>query len=101
MLRAWRDEKEAKAIDKLFGSACCSLDPRKAACWTQFDRKAVIHACRQSLELTKDELDLVILGNIQAGRSNSRLLPAEPGSTSRRTAIYSTYGGKRICPTHP
>ena len=61
--------------------------PKKSPCLAQFDRKAVISARRQSLELTKDELDLVILGNLQAGRASSHyfqwvqthLVPALPG----------------------
>ena len=36
------DEKEAKAIDQLYESVCCTLGPSKCACWTQFDRKSVI-----------------------------------------------------------
>ena len=79
---------------------CCSLVPKKAACWVPFDRKAVIHAHQQSLEVAKDELDLVILGNIQTGRSNSHLFPAQPDSptaNSRRKAIHYSYGGERVC----
>ena len=54
------DENEIQAIDIFYGSACCSLGPKKAACWTQFHRKSVITARRESLELTRSELDLLI-----------------------------------------
>ena len=98
--RSMEDEKEERVIKTMFEGMCCSLGPKKGACWTQFDRKAVIHARQQSLELAKDELDLVILGNLQAGRSSSHLFPTQPDSpttNSRRTAIHYSYGGKRIC----
>lgn len=86
------DKKEERAIERMFGSVCCSLGPKKAACWVQYDRKAVIHARQQSLELAKDELHLVILGNIQAGKSSSHLFPTHPHSptaNSRRTAFIT------------
>ena len=98
--KSMEDEKEERVNKRMFDSVCCSLSPKKGACWTQFDRKAVIHARQQSLELAKDELDLVILGNLQAGRSNSHLFPTQPDSpttNSRRTAIHYSYGGKCIC----
>ena len=93
------DENEIQAIDIFYGSACCSLGPKKAACWTQFHRKSVITARRESLELTRSELDLVILANIQAGRGSPALFPDSGSSTSSRTAIHYTFGGKQICRT--
>ena len=65
----------------------------------QFDCKAVIHVHPQSLKLAKNELDLVILGNLLAGRSSSHLFPTQPDSptTNSRMAIQYSYGGKRIC----
>ena len=95
------DQMEKKAIDKLFVSACCSLGPKKGACWTHFDRKAIINARRQSQELTKDELDLVVLANLQAGRASSHLFPQSEmtSSTPSRTVVNYSFGGKRICRT--
>ena len=85
-----------RCLEKFAGS----LDPRKTACWTQFDCKATINARRQSLELEKDELDLVILGNVQAGRASPDIFPTDPtssSSSSLRTVIHYSFGGKRIC----
>ena len=98
--KSMEDEKEERVIKRMFDSVCCSLGPKKGACWTQFDRKAVIHARQQSLELAKEELDLVVLRNLQAERSSSHLFPTQPDSpttNSQRTAIHYSYGGKHIC----
>ena len=95
------DQKEVEAIDKLYSSPCCSLGPKKSACWSQFNRKAVVRAHRKTLELGKDELDLVILANIQAGRASSDLFSTDEDSpgTSKRVAIQYNFGGRRICKT--
>ena len=44
------DENEIQAIDIFYGSACCSLGPKKAACWTQFHRKSVIIVTPKGLD---------------------------------------------------
>ena len=92
------DEKETEAIDKLYSSPCCSLGPNNSACWSQFNCQAVMNAHRKSLQLSKDELDLVIHGNLQAGRSSTDLFRTEYNSpsSSRRTAIKYSFGGRHI-----
>ena len=93
------DQKEVEVIDKLYSSPYCSLGPKKSACWSQFNRKAVIRAHRKRLELGKCELHLVILANIQAGRASSDFLSGDEDllGTSKRMAIQYIFGGKRIC----
>jgi hypothetical protein len=64
------DESAQKCVEAFVRSTCgCKLGPRDSPC-SSFLTKETIEKCRaDNLELGKDELDLVILAQIRAGRS--------------------------------
>ena len=76
---------------------CCSLGPKKSACWKQFQRKFLIDARRDSVQLQRQELDLVVLASLRAMRSSSEALNTEEQSSSPRSNINYCLAGKRIC----
>ena len=48
------DQEEAEAIEAFFEKEkCCSLGPKKSACWKQFQRKFLIDARRDSVQLQR------------------------------------------------
>ena len=92
------DEQESKTIDRFFKSTCCSLGPEKSTCWKQFSRAMVTNTRQKSLELSRNELDLVILANIQAGRvAEMPWQDSASNSTAKRIVINYKYSGKSIC----
>ena len=60
--------------DYFDGSPCCSLGPEKGPCWTHAGRERFLNASRQeSLDLEKEELDLVVLANLRSSRSRLKV----------------------------
>ena len=75
---------------------CCSLGTKKSACWKQFPRKFLIDARRDSLQLQRHELDLVVLGSLRAMGSTGQPFDGGDPLPSRSNISY-TLAGNRIC----
>lgn len=86
------DDQPIKKTRKFLHDGCsCALGPKGSSCSRQFSEEEVIDNLNHCLELEHDELDLVILGQIQA------FTKCESGKRNRiaRTSFY--YHSRPIC----
>ena len=84
----WPIEKAKKLLRESYG---CTLGPKGSPCSRQFPEEVVLYNLNNCLELSSDELDLVILANIQAC-TNTEII----GSKSKpRSSFY--YQSQPIC----
>ena len=76
------DEAEDARIDDFFSKTCgCKFGLNGAACSSLFTRELVVSTRMNCLEMTKVELDLVILANLEANRRPARNHPGLMSTT--------------------
>ena len=85
------DQEEEAIVHEYFGSPCCALGPDKGPCWARAGRERFLHARQESLDLEKEELDLVVLVTLCASRS----LPND--ASLAQSSIKYQYGSMLIC----
>ena len=96
------DASEVSAISKLISETCrCELGPKKIPCSTYLTKETIVQCRACYLELNHDELDLVVLGQIQAHRTTLQQSTVSKGhhnvkETFRSHANYFIHGVK-IC----
>ena len=84
------DEAEDARIDDFFSKTCgCKFGLNGAACSSLFTRELVVSTRMNCLEMTKAELDLVILANLEANR--------RPAQESSRTHVNYWFCGYKVC----
>ena len=85
------DEAEDASIDDFFRKTCsCKLGLKGAACSGLFTRDLVTSTRMNCLEMTKAELDLVILANLEANRRQAQ-------DMSPRTHVNYWFCGNKVC----
>ena len=68
-VRAEEDEVEERRIDEFISKTCeCHYGPNKVGCSVLFPRELIAATCMNCLEMTKPELDLVVIANLEANR---------------------------------
>ena len=71
-VRAEEDEVEERRIDEFISKTCeCHYGPNKAGCSVLFPRELIAATRMYCLEMTKPELDLVVIANLEANRRAS------------------------------
>ena len=91
------DEAEEQLIQQFAQDGCkCDLGPNKSPCCTTVtvDHFQSVHS--QMLELTHDELDLVVMGQVMAG-CFSRETSAHRGQQRGKQYTMFYHNGARIC----
>ena len=85
--------KIVKIVSQYFdGSPCCTFSPDKSACWKGVGHERFLLARRESEDLEKMKLDLVVLSALHSTRTSA--------STSHevvRTSINYHFEGIKIC----
>ena len=77
------------------GGCDCSGTPK---CSDTLSKEAIIKCRQECMELTKDELDLVVMSQIRSLRSN----PDQPTSrSSHHSSVHSTYHNFRVNSSQP
>ena len=93
------EDREEEAIVRRYfdGNPCCSLGPKKSACWSRVGQERLLAARQESMDLEKKDLDMAVLATLRA----TRAFTSTP-STSRevvRASIKYQYGGVQVCKT--
>jgi len=87
------DKLESQRVNKMVNETCgCKLGPKGTACSPQFSRDVITEQRDNCAELSKEALDMLVLGQFQAQG-------ADTGSpdASRQKYITFFFKGKRIC----
>jgi hypothetical protein len=88
------DNMEDAAVDDFIKTTCqCNFGPRKTPCSLQFSRELIVSTRLNCIEMTKAELDLVILANLDANRRIS----LEQDTCSSRIHIEYSFRGIKVC----
>ena len=86
------DEVEDREIDKFITNTCgCQQGPGSTACSRLISREEIARSRMNCKEMTKDEMDLIILANLEANRKES------DGEESVRSRIAYSFHGRKIC----
>ena len=68
--RSREDALEVESVETFIKSTCgCKLGPKSSPCCTVFTKEAIERYRAESLELSRDELDIVILAQLRACRT--------------------------------
>ena len=92
------DASEVSAVSKFISETCgCELGPKKIPCSTYLTKETIVQCRACCLELDRDELDLVVLGQIQAHRTTLQQSTVSKGhhnvkETFRLHADYFIHG---------
>ncbi len=87
------EENSSSSQDKIIHDfmCCCNLGPRKTACSLQFTRELIKSSRLNCQEMTKAELDLVVLANLDANRRYAI------DQQKSRVHIQYFYRGQSVC----
>ena len=95
---SFEDDQEVQNIDQFMDKGCsCHLGVQGTLCYLQLRREAVELNRQDCLELSKNELDLVILSQINSHQCLTKvpaILPLSPQSRSRSTFYFH---GLQVC----
>ena len=87
-------EKEKQHVCKFMTQTCgCKLGPKLTPCSNVFSRENIIDQRERCFELEKFELDMVVLGQLQAFQRNV----STDESTQRNTYMEFLFHGRRVC----
>ena len=92
------DASEVSAFSKFISETCgCELGPKRIPCSTYLTKETIVQCRACCLELDRDELDLVVLGQIQAHRTTLQQSTVSKGhhnvkETFRSRADYFIHG---------
>lgn len=88
------DSEENQLVCKFISKTCrCKLGPELTPCSSIFSKETIIDQREKCFELEKFELDMVILGQLQAFSSNIKT--DEP--TQRKKYMEFLFNGRRVC----
>ena len=91
---------EERKIARFVAHGCtCKHGKGKTPCHTQFTASQYRHQRDECQELTRDELDLVVMGQLQALTKRDSLTQKEKATNTERlqTSTVYQFGGHRIC----
>lgn len=92
------DTSERESVETFITSTCgCKIGPKSSPCSSVLSRDTIVKYRMESLELTRDELDLVVLAQIRACRSvasqpSSRRTNHEKSTDCRSRTKYYVHG---------
>ena len=93
---------EERKIARFVAHGCtCKHGKGKTPCHTHFTASQYRHQRDECRELTRDELDLVVIGQLQALTKRDSLTQKEKATNTERlqTSTVYQFGGHRICYT--
>ena len=98
------DEKEARLIDLFIDKGCnCSLGPNRKPCSQVLSRDNIVSTRNSCIEMSSNELDMLILANLDAHRHQKKTVPASncksshTDNISKRGIVDYYSSGNRVC----
>ena len=98
--RSFEDKEEEEAIRRFVELTCgCNLGPKKTPCSNQLSLSTISQTRNNCLQLTRSELDLVIMAQVNAFRTSAVDKPSTYRGKSDTFRPYTGYSmhGLRIC----
>lgn len=94
------DEAEMTLVNNFIAAGCnCSLGPKKSPCSLLFSKETISAIRMNCLEMTSEELDMVILSHLSAHRQCHRGDVQGENETEKQQRIAYYCEGKRVCKT--
>ena len=91
------DEAEEQLIQQFAVDGCkCDLEPNRTPCCTSITVEHYRSMCCQMAELTHDELDLVVMGQVMAGCFSGEM-SSHRGQERAKSYTMFHHNGMRIC----